>query len=177
MPFNTLTSSTTNACSCSAHLSNVCRQSIPLPKFFQSLLRFPYLLTGILNMGLRLIAAASDGNGIYLGRLNECDRYPTMKTLWRRTGEYGIAMTLVSRATWRDGGHLNSAVDLRDRVGIDPTGRMLAAALSIRPSWYHSLDKKSQRSSPCSHRTQSILPSISWPLRFPSCPAHPLSWA
>ena len=123
--------------------------------------------------------------------------HPTMKPLWRRTVEYGVAMKSVSRATWRDGAHLDSAVDLRDRVGNDPAGRLLATALSIRPSWYHSLDTNHNAPLPPPiHPMVQIYPSelgsahepldlcnasclptgikITASLRFPS---RPLSWA
>ena len=113
-----------------------------------------------------VVVAASDGNGIYLARLNECDRHPTMKPLWRRTVEYGVAMKSVSRATWRDGAHLDSAVDLRDRVGNDPAGRLLAAALSIRPSWYHSLDTNHNAPLPA----HTVLDRSSHPSHGPNIP-------
>ena len=80
-----------------------------------------------------VVVAASDGNGIYLARLNECDRYPTMKPLWRRTGEYGVAMTLVSRAIWRAGGHLDSAVDF----AIVFVMLLLDVCLSLRFQFVH----------------------------------------
>jgi len=43
--------------------------------------------------------------------MNVIRRYPTIKPPWRRTGELGVAMKSVSRATWRHGEHLDSAVN------------------------------------------------------------------